>query len=95
MGNVVLQVLTSSYMNCRVRADLPTPPLPTMITLWRTRDVWFLFLPEAMTEACRQRGGGGEGTNTHLCLGLSVGENFQTTVSHHLRVNIFVQRVRK
>lgn len=40
-------------MNCRVRADFPTPPLPTMITLWRTRDVWLLFLPEAMTLACR------------------------------------------
>lgn len=25
--------LTSSYMNCKVSADLPTPPLPTMITL--------------------------------------------------------------
>lgn len=36
-------------MNCRVRADFPTPPLPTMMTLWRTREVWFLFLPEAMT----------------------------------------------
>lgn len=35
-------------MNCRVNADFPTPPLPTMITLWRTREVWFLFLPEAM-----------------------------------------------
>lgn len=40
-------------MNCKVRADFPTPPLPTMITLWRTRDVWLLFLPEAMTLACR------------------------------------------
>lgn len=60
MGNVILQVLTSSYINCRVRADFPTPPLPTMITLWRTRDVWFLFLPEAMTVACGGRGGGGE-----------------------------------
>ena len=27
------QFLTSSYMNWRVRADLPTPPLPTMMTL--------------------------------------------------------------
>ena len=27
------KILTSSYMNCRVRADLPTPPLPTIITL--------------------------------------------------------------
>ena len=36
--------LTSSYMNCRVRADLPTPPLPTMITLWRARELWLLFL---------------------------------------------------
>lgn len=25
--------LTSSYINCRVRALLPTPPLPTIITL--------------------------------------------------------------
>lgn len=48
-------------MNCRVRADLPTPPVPTMITLWRTREAWLLFLPEAMaavflglnTETCR------------------------------------------
>ncbi len=41
-------------MNCRVRADFPTPPLPTMITLWRAREVWFLFLPEAMILACRE-----------------------------------------
>lgn len=41
--------LTSSYMNCSVSADFPTPPLPTMITLWRTRDVWFLFFPDAIT----------------------------------------------
>ena len=27
--------LTSSYMNWRVSADLPTPPEPTIITLWR------------------------------------------------------------
>lgn len=40
--------LTSSYMNCSVSADFPTPPLPTMITLCNTSDVWFLFLPEAM-----------------------------------------------
>lgn len=26
-------IRTSSYMNCKVRADLPTPPLPTIITL--------------------------------------------------------------
>lgn len=25
--------LTSSYMNLRVRADFPTPPVPTMMTL--------------------------------------------------------------
>ena len=25
--------LTSSYINCNVSADLPTPPLPTMMTL--------------------------------------------------------------
>lgn len=25
--------LTSSYINCRVRADFPTPPAPTIITL--------------------------------------------------------------
>ena len=28
--------ITSSYINCKVRADLPTPPLPTIITLWTT-----------------------------------------------------------
>jgi len=40
----VLACLTSSYMNCRVRADLPTPPLPTMITLCRARELWLLLL---------------------------------------------------
>jgi len=39
-------------MNCRVSADFPTPPLPTMITLWRAREYWFLFLPEDMTLVC-------------------------------------------
>ena len=31
--NVWCWILTSSYMNCNVRADFPTPPLPTIITL--------------------------------------------------------------
>lgn len=35
-------------MNCRVRADFPTPPLPTMITLCRARELWFLPLLVAM-----------------------------------------------
>lgn len=41
-------------MNCRVRADFPTPPLPTMITLCRARELWFLPLLVAMSGAlCR------------------------------------------
>lgn len=36
-------------MNCSVSADLPTPPLPTMMTLWSASDVWFLFFPEDMS----------------------------------------------
>lgn len=35
-------------MNCRVRADLPTPPLPTMITLWRASELWLLLLLAAI-----------------------------------------------
>ena len=31
---------TSSYMNCSVSADLPTPPLPTIITLCITSGCW-------------------------------------------------------
>lgn len=27
-------------MNCRVRADLPTPPLPTMMTLCKAKEFW-------------------------------------------------------
>ena len=30
-------------MNCKVRADLPTPPLPTMMTLWRPVCFSFAF----------------------------------------------------
>ena len=47
--------ITSSYMNCRVRADLPTPPLPTMMTLWTTGwlgvflDAIFLLLLPLLT----------------------------------------------
>lgn len=33
---------TSSYMNWSVSADLPTPPLPTMITLWMTL-IWLVL----------------------------------------------------
>lgn len=29
-------------MNCKVSADFPTPPLPTIITLWRA-GCWFGF----------------------------------------------------
>ena len=35
-------------MNCSVRADLPTPPLPTMITLWRASGGDPLLLSAAM-----------------------------------------------
>lgn len=35
-------------MNCSVSADFPTPPLPTMMTLWRVSEFWPLFLPEDM-----------------------------------------------
>lgn len=38
-------------MNCRVRADFPTPPLPTMITLCKARELWFLPLLVAMSGA--------------------------------------------
>lgn len=36
MRNRERRELTSSYMNWSVRADFPTPPLPTIITLWTT-----------------------------------------------------------
>lgn len=39
---------TSSYMNWSVRADFPTPPLPTMITLCRVSEFWPLGLAAAM-----------------------------------------------
>ena len=42
-------------MNCRVSADLPTPPLPTMMTLWSTRELWFLFLLDAMAPLIDRR----------------------------------------
>lgn len=29
-------------------ADLPTPPLPTIITLWRAKELWFLLLLAAI-----------------------------------------------
>lgn len=41
--------LTSSYMNCKVRADFPTPPLPTIITLCSARELWFLLLLVAIS----------------------------------------------
>lgn len=39
---------TSSYMNWSVRADFPTPPLPTMITLCRAREFWPFGFAAAM-----------------------------------------------
>jgi len=48
MSCVHVCVLTSSYMNWRVRADFPTPPLPTMMTLWRAREFWPLGFAVAM-----------------------------------------------
>lgn len=42
------ELLTSSYINWRVSADLPTPPLPTIITLWRAKELWFLLLLAAI-----------------------------------------------
>lgn len=39
---------TSSYINWSVRADFPTPPLPTMITLCRAREFWPLGFAAAM-----------------------------------------------
>lgn len=53
-------VLTSSYINCRVRADLPTPPLPTIITLCRASEFCPFGLAAAMAslvEGSGQRGG--------------------------------------
>lgn len=35
--------LTSSYMNCNVRADFPTPPLPTMMTLCKAGVALFVL----------------------------------------------------
>lgn len=32
------QILTSSYINCSVKADFPTPPLPTMMTLCKANE---------------------------------------------------------
>lgn len=43
-----LKLLTSSYINWSVSADLPTPPLPTIITLWRAKELWFLLLLAAI-----------------------------------------------
>lgn len=35
-------------MNCKVKADFPTPPLPTMITLWRASEFCPFGLAAAM-----------------------------------------------
>lgn len=48
------ELLTSSYMNWRVRADFPTPPLPTIITLWRAREFCPFGLAAAMAR-CTKR----------------------------------------
>ena len=48
------KLLTSSYMNWRVRADFPTPPLPTIITLWRAREFCPFGLAAAMA-LCAER----------------------------------------
>lgn len=72
-------------MNCRVRADFPTPPLPTMITLWRARDVWFLFLPEAMTLACRdQQGQAGTSRDRQGQAGTDTGWRMDTNRIKHI-----------
>lgn len=42
------KLLTSSYMNWSVRADFPTPPLPTIITLWSAREFCPFGLAAAM-----------------------------------------------
>lgn len=53
---------TSSYMNWSVSADLPTPPLPTIITLWRAREFGALgllaviFQKNEPMEVVRRRG---------------------------------------
>lgn len=47
-------------MNCRVRADLPTPPLPTMITLWRAREFCPLGLLVVMTAHTQTHSQGGK-----------------------------------
>lgn len=50
------KLLTSSYMNWSVRADFPTPPLPTMITLCRAREFWpFGFAAAMALRMDRQR----------------------------------------
>lgn len=51
---------TSSYMNWSVRADLPTPPLPTIITLWRAKEFGVLGLFAAIIpkKGVKQAGGG-------------------------------------
>lgn len=52
--------LTSSYMNWSVRADLPTPPLPTIITLWRAREFCPFGFAAAMaprTKRCKYQKG--------------------------------------
>lgn len=63
-----LRHLTSSYMNWRVRADLPTPPLPTIMTLCRARELWFLLLLAAILRLLRSPSASGKKTPTKLLL---------------------------
>lgn len=39
-------LLTSSYINCNVRADFPTPPDPTMMTLCKAGAGGFFLAPD-------------------------------------------------
>lgn len=41
-----MPILTSSYINWSVRADLPTPPDPTIMTLWRAGAGGFFLAPD-------------------------------------------------
>ena len=73
------KTITSSYMNWRVRADLPTPPLPTMMTLWTIGWVALAAL-DAIFDCCWTaagvflvlpgsdgEGGGGASSNSKRC----------------------------
>lgn len=50
------KLLTSSYMNWSVRADFPTPPLPTIITLWSAREFCPFGLAAAMAPLTQRSG---------------------------------------